>query len=93
MKFYLLVLSILFILTACSRPFGEIPKSKSDTTPKQYLIARLVDPSLFVGRMARPVEYSSPLIVGDIVYVGSVHEQFLALRKNSGNVLWRKIKR
>lgn len=90
MRLHLLILSILFMLTSCGRPFGEIPKSKSGTTPKQYLVARLVDPSLSLGRMARPGEYSSPLIVGDIIYVGSVHGQFLAIRKNSGNILWRK---
>src|SRR3989338_4445421 len=86
-------LSLFFLcllLLSCSRPFDQIPKSQSKALPKQILISKLVDPSTFVGQLARQVEKSSPIVVGDKLYVGSVHGYFLALRRETGRLLGKK---
>src|SRR3989338_5880036 len=85
-----LFLFVCLIPLSCSRPFDQIPKSHSKAVPKQILITRLIEPSTFIGQLARQVERSSPIVVGDRLYVGSVHGYFLALRRESGRLLWKK---
>lgn len=85
-----IILLLCVLILSCSRPFDKIPKGESGASPKQRLLVHLVDPSSFIGRLARPSERSTPLIVGDTLYVGSIHDQFLAVKKKSGTPIWKK---
>lgn len=75
---------------SCARPFDEFSKSKSGNIPKQYLIIKTLGNSQILGYGARLTERSVPVIEGEVLYTGSVRGYFLALKKTSGSVVWRK---
>jgi len=90
MKRYLMIYLLILGAGACSRPFDRLSRGLSKASPKQQLIAQIIPPATFIGHLASPVEVASPLIVNDRVYLASVHNAILAVRKKSGKILWKK---
>ncbi|MBI4040693.1 MAG: PQQ-binding-like beta-propeller repeat protein [Deltaproteobacteria bacterium] len=74
----------------CSSVFPKFTQGESRTRPKQDLIRHIIDPKTFIGRFHPPVERSMPLIVGETLYVGSVHNRFFALKRKNGELQWEK---
>ncbi|MEK7791336.1 MAG: PQQ-binding-like beta-propeller repeat protein [Deltaproteobacteria bacterium] len=87
---YILLPFIFFTAFGCSHSLGRFPKNESGWIPKQHFIARLFTPSDLTGRLNKPEERSSPLIIGDTIYQGSVRNHFFALSRKSGKMIWKK---
>lgn len=86
----LLALLVFVLSLGCGRPFQRFPRNESGRIPKQHFIAPLFIPADLTGRLNKPEERSSPLIVGNVIYQGSVRNRFFALSKSSGKVIWEK---
>lgn len=80
---------IFFVVSGCTF-FPKLERSDSGVAPKKNLIAHIVPAENIVGRFENNIERSAPLIVGDTLYQGSVHNRFFALHKKTGRVIWQK---
>src|SRR3989338_3938736 len=91
MKVFFLSLILLFTVTACSSIFPKLEKSASGNSTKKNLIFSVIKPKVSIVTKLHPsVERSTPLVIGDVIYQGSVHDHFFALQKKSGHTLWAK---
>ncbi len=85
-----LYLIVLILTTSCSDLIDRLDRNDSGVAPKKDLIAPLIPASKVTGSFHAPIERSSPLVIADRVYVGSVHDRFMAIRKSSGKIIWQK---
>ncbi len=82
---------ILLGVSGCSSVFPKLEKSASGNSPKKNLVFAVVKPQASIlTKLHPPVERASPLVIGDVIYQGSVYEKFFALQKKSGQVIWTK---
>ncbi|MBI3016465.1 MAG: PQQ-binding-like beta-propeller repeat protein [Deltaproteobacteria bacterium] len=88
---FLLCLMLIFSASSCSSIFPKLEKSVSGNSPKKALVFSVVkSQASILTKLHPPVERATPLIIGDVIYQGSVHGKFFALQKKSGHVIWAK---
>src|SRR3989338_6773641 len=91
MRAFFLISILFFATTACSSIFPKLEKSTSGNSPKKNLVFSVIKPKVSILTKLHPsLERATPLIIGDVIYQGSVHDRFFALQKKSGHILWAK---